>query len=130
MADTWLPDDVGVVRGGETGGDDQVGEQLSVRFHRADRPGAMITKTAYTMNVAGDRERPFLVRTETEWLVCGDPEEPGATERWSDRHSDDAESYRTAAEAERAARTLADEFLSDTGSLTWDGLAPWERDDS
>ncbi len=72
MADTWLPDDVGVVRGGETGGDDQVGEQFSVRFHRADRPGAMITRTAYTMNVSGDRERPFLVRAETEWLVCGD----------------------------------------------------------
>ena len=130
MSDTWLPDDTGVVCGGETGGDDQVGEQFSVRFHRADRPGAMITRTAYRMNVTGDREGPFLVRAETEWLVGGDPEDPGATELWSDRHSDDVESSRTAAAGDRAARRLADEFLSDTGSLTWDGLAPWERDDS
>jgi hypothetical protein len=130
MSDTWLPDEMGVMRGGEAGGDDQVGEPFSVRFHRADRLGAMITRTAYVMKVRGDLERPFLVRVETEWLVCGDPEDPGVTERWSEPHSDDAQSYRTAAEAERAAQRLADEFLSDDGSLDWDGLAPWERDDS
>ena len=118
------------MRGGEPGGDYQVGDAFSVRFRHGDRPGAMITQTTYAMSIAGDRERPFLARVEIEWLVCGDPEDPGATERWSDRHSYDAQSYRTAAEAERAARRLADEALSDDSWLTWDGLAPWERDEN
>jgi hypothetical protein len=90
----------------------------------------MIIRTAYTMKVAGDRETQFLVRVETECLVCGHPEDPGSTERWSDGETHDVHSYRTAADAERAAQNVAEEFLSDAGSLTWDGLAPWERDDS
>ena len=32
-------------------------------------------------------------RVEIEWLVCGDPEDPGTTERWSERHSYDAQPY-------------------------------------
>jgi hypothetical protein len=130
MGDTWIPDEVGIMRGGEPGGDDQVGEPFSVRFRHAHRPGAMIIRTAYTMKVAGDRETPFLVRVETECLVCGNPEDPGATEQWSEGDTHDVQSYQTVAEAEHAAQRLAEEFLSDAGSLTWDGLAPWERDDS
>src|ERR1700730_2410754 len=87
----WLPDGTGIARGGQVGGDDQVGESFSVRFRRADRPGAMITRTAYPVNVATDCGGQCFVRVETEWLVCSDPENPGGTELWSDHVNDDAE---------------------------------------
>jgi hypothetical protein len=128
MSDNWRPDGLGIVCGGEPGGDDQVGKAFSVRFRHTHRPGAMISQTAYAMSVAGDCERPFLVRVEIDWLVSDDPEDLGSTERWSDCYSYNAQSYRTVAEAERAARRLARQALSDDSWLTWDGLPPWERD--
>ena len=88
-------------------------------------------RTAYPVNVGGGCKGPFLVRVETAWLVCRDPKDPGGTEVWSDRRSEDEdELYETAAEAERAARNVANELSSDGGSLTWDGLPEWEERDT
>jgi len=121
----WLPDGTGIHCSGQTGGDAQVGESFSVRFRRSDRPGAIITRTAYPVHVAGSCRGQFLVRLQTEWLVCNDPADPGGTEVWSDNaYDDEAASYGTIADAERAAQNTANELLSDAGSLSWDGLAP------
>lgn len=124
----WLPDDTGIRRDDPLGDDEQVGESYSVRFRRADLPGAIITQTAYPVNVGGDSKGPFAVRVETVWLVCRDPKDPGGTEISSDcRPEDEDELYDTAVEAERAARNLANELSNDAGSLTWDGLPDWEQ---
>jgi hypothetical protein len=118
----WLPDGRGVVRG-NVGDDYQSGESYSVRFRRADVPGAIITQTAYPVNVGGGCKGPFLVRVETMWLVCINPEDPGGTEVWSDsRPEDEDELYETGEEAERGAWNVANQLNSGGGSHTWDGL--------
>ena len=119
----WVPDEMGITRGDQVGDDDQAGESYSIRFHRADRPGAIITRTAYPVTVTESRGGQFLIRVETEWLVCSNPADPGGTEVWSDRRrEDETRSYDTAAGAEQAAQDVAREVLRDVASLTWDGL--------
>ncbi len=126
----WLSDETGIVRNDQDGDDDQAGDSYSVRFLRADRPGAIIRRTAYPVNVGDDRVGQFLVRVETEWLVCRDPRDPGGTELWSDRYTyDEAESYLTAVEAEHASLNIASELLRDAASLIWDGLPQLGRGD-
>ena len=125
-ANEWLPDETGIGFGGHVGGDVQVGESFSVRYSRADRPRARIARTAYAVNLGSESKGQFLVRVQTEWLVCSDPADPGGTELWSDNaYDDEAESYETEAEAEVAARRVAADLLRDGPSLTWDGCAPW-----
>lgn len=124
-ANEWLPDETDIGFGGPVGGDVQVGESFSVRYSRADRPYAKITRTAYAVNLGGESKGQFLVRVQTEWLVCSDPADPGATELWSDiAYDDEAESYETETEAEFAARQVAADLLRDGPSLVWDGCAP------
>jgi hypothetical protein len=125
MSDTqWLPDEAGITYGGEI--DDQVGDSSQVRYLREDQPDAMITCTVYPVNAGGDDDGPFIVRVEYEWLVCGDPVDPGGTELWQDSREDETGSYGTAAEAVAAARDVAQELLRDAGSHTWDGLPHWD----
>jgi hypothetical protein len=127
----WRTDGTGIARNDQAGDDDQVGQSYSVRFRRSDLPGAIITRTAYPVNVGGDCEGRFLVRVETVWLVCRDPTDPGGTEVWSNRRVEYGnEPYGTAAEAEHAALNVASELHSDTSSLTWDGLPKWEQGDT
>jgi hypothetical protein len=127
----WRPDETGIARNDQVGDDDQVGESYSVRFRRANVPGAIITRTAYPVKVSGDCEGQFLVRVETVWLVYRDPTDLGGTEVWSNRRAEDEnELYETAAEAERAALNVASELHSDAGSLTWDGLPEWGQSDT
>jgi hypothetical protein len=127
----WLPDGTAIACDDQVGGDDQVGESYSVRFRRADLPGAIITRTAYPVNVGGDCEGQFLVRVETVWLVCRDPDDPGGTEVWSDRRvEDENELYGTSIEAARAAWGVACELRCDAGFLAWDGLPEWEQRES
>src|SRR5215469_15210780 len=85
----WLPDGTGTVCGGPVGGDAQVGESFSVRFRRADQPSAMITRTAYPASGGRSCQGGFLVRIQTEWLVCRDVADPGGTELWSECVDDD-----------------------------------------
>lgn len=127
----WLPDATGISRNDQVGDDQQAGESYSIRFRRADLPNAIIMQTAYPVNVGDDCKGPFLVRVETSWLICRDPNDPGGTEVSSVRQpSDEDEFYETAAEAQRAAWNVANELSSDAGSLTWDGLPGWEQDDT
>ena len=80
------------------------------------------------MNVGSDCKGLFLVRVETVWLVCRDPNDPGGTEVTSDHSSEDeGELYETAVEAERAAWNVANELSRVAGSLSWDGLPEWEQ---
>jgi hypothetical protein len=119
----WLPDGTGVLRDCEDGDDYQSGASYSVRFRRADVPGAIITQTAYPVNVGDGCKGPFLVRVETVWVVCRNPENPGGTEVWSaSRAKDEDEAYETAEEAEVAAWNVANELGGDSGSHTWNRL--------
>jgi hypothetical protein len=72
----------GVLSAGDVGGDAQVSESFSVRFHRRDRPDAMVT---YCYYAAVDLDHPATVsvQRQTEYRVCIDPNDPGATEVWS-----------------------------------------------
>ena len=120
----WAADGTGVQPGGDAGSDVQAGESYSVRYRRADRPGAMITRTAYPARVPG-RPREFFVQVETEWLVSIDPQDPGGTEIWSEYAFDDEpEIYLNAAEAEEAAVRVATGLLADSCSQNWDGRPP------
>jgi len=120
----WTADGTGVQPGGDAGGDIQAGQSYSVRYRRADRPWAMITRTAYPARVP-DRSGVFVVRVETEWLVSTDPLDPGRTETWSECvHDDEPDIYPSAADAEKAAVRVATDLLDDGCSQNWDGLAP------
>jgi hypothetical protein len=124
---TWATDATGVQPGGDAGGDIQAGESYSVRYRRADRPGAMITRTAYPAGVPG-RPGVFFVQVETEWLVSSEPLDPGGTETWSEcTYDDESGTYASAADAEKAAARVATGLLADGCSQNWDGLAPRVR---
>ena len=117
---TWQPDGRGVQPGGNVGVPLRERASYSVRYVRADLPGAMITRTAYPVErYPGE----FTVRIETEWLICEDPAAPGGTETWSDYAYDDegCPIYGSATEAEGAARQVAAELLGDAGIHDWDG---------
>ena len=120
----WVADGSGVQPGGDVGVDNQAGESYSVRYQRADRPCAMITRTAYPAEAMGQPD-VFFVQIQTEWLVCSDPLNPGDTEIWSDSTTDDEPGiYDSAKEAEIAARLAATELLGDDSVQDWDGLPP------
>jgi hypothetical protein len=119
----WAADGTDVEPGGDAGGDIQVGESCRVRYRRADRPCAMITRTAYPAEVPS-QPGMFFVQVETEWLVSVDPFDPGGTETWSEYAYDDEPGiYASIAEAEKAAVGVATGLLADGCSQTWDGLA-------
>jgi hypothetical protein len=119
----WAIDVTGVQPGGDVGGDSQAGESYSVRYRRADRQRAMITRTTYPAGVP-DQPDAFFVQIETEWLVSADPLDPGGTETWSEyAYDDEAGTYTSAAEAEKAALRVATGLLSDGCSQNWDGRA-------
>ena len=121
----WQAEAAGVVPGGDTGGDLQAGESFSVRFRRSDRPFAVLTRTACPCQ-DGRRGR-FFVQVQTEFLVCAEPFDPGGTEIWSDMSLTDLpRAYRTASQAETAARDVAEEMLRDASLHVWDGRVPWE----
>ena len=119
----WQADGTGVQPGGDIGGDIQAGDSYSVRYRRADLPGSMITWTAYPVeydNCPGE----FVVQTQTEWLVCEDPSDPGGTEIWSEVSckDDDGAIYDSAADAEAAACEAATVMLGHAGIQYWNGL--------
>lgn len=126
----WLPDKPTITNGENAGGDAQVGKSFCVRFRRADRPCAMITRTAYSVSAEDDGEERVIVRVQTEWLVGTDPDDLSGTEQWSDRIDKYAAGpYRSVAETEDTARNVARELLHDVDSLAWDGLPPWGNSD-
>jgi hypothetical protein len=81
---TWVRDQRGggVLPGGDVGGDVQVSESFSVRFHHRDRPEVMVTYCYYA-TVEPDVPAKIVVERQTEYLVCTDPNDPGGSEIWS-----------------------------------------------
>jgi hypothetical protein len=119
----WTAEGTGVQPSGDAGGDIQAGESYSVRYRRADRPCAMITRTAYPASAPG-RPGLYFVQVETEWLVSTDPLDPSGTESWSEYAYDDEPGiYASVAEAETAALRVATDLLADGYSQKWDGFA-------
>jgi hypothetical protein len=125
-----------VASGGDVGGDYQASESYCARFHRPDRPGAVVTVYAYAEQigdeVAGKPSR-YRVAIQKELMICEgvDVSDPDAditsAETWSESEYDSRpETYRTPARAEAAARLCVEAY--DAGAIAWDGRAPWERD--
>lgn len=126
----------GVMPEGDIGGDYQVGEAYGVRYGHSGRPGALTTVSYYAEEldadgqVGGDAVGPtqYGLTEQTELMRCADPGDPGGTELWAET------TYRTlpgrfdtVEDAEGAARAHAEQHQPD--GLSWDGRAPWERDD-
>jgi hypothetical protein len=118
----WYTDDTGVQPNGDHGGDIGVGDSFSVRYRRLDLPGSMITVTFYPVEYP-DCPGEIVVQREIEFLVCTNPADPGSTEVWSEESTDDtAEVHDSVAEAEAAARELAEIALGHADLQTWNGL--------
>jgi hypothetical protein len=123
---TWVRDERGggVLPGGDLGGDIQLDESFSVRFHYRDRPGALVT---YCYYAATDLDDPasICVEQQTELLVCTDPADPGGTEVWSDyRYTTLARGFDSVEAATAAAKQAAEEHL--VCNEPWSGRSPWE----
>lgn len=75
-------------------GDDQMGDAASIRFMHTELPGRLVTAYAYpsgeeSWEAAEDGSRQFLgeglkIQVAVELMICGDIEDPGSTEKWSD----------------------------------------------
>jgi hypothetical protein len=121
---TWVRDQRGggVLPGGDVGGDTQLDESFSVRFHHRHQPGAMVTFTYYAALDLDDLTT-ISVERQTELLVCTDPADPGSTEVWSDyRYETLRRGFGSAEAATAAARRAAEAHL--TCDEDWPGLAP------
>jgi len=77
----WVRDQTGggVLPGGDVGGDAQLAESFSVRFHHRERPGALVTYCYYAALDLDDLVTVYVER-QTELLVCTNPADPGSTE--------------------------------------------------
>jgi hypothetical protein len=122
----WVRDQQGgggVLPGGDVGGDRQVSESFSVRFHHRTRPGVLVT---YSYYAAVDEESPttITVERETEYLVCSDPADPGGSEVWSAyRHATLPGGFASVQAAADAALRAALAHL--VCEEPWAGRPPW-----
>jgi hypothetical protein len=113
----------GVLPGGDVGGDAQLDESFSVRFHHRHQPGAMVTYTYYAA-IDLDDLTTICVDRQAELLVCTDPADPGGTEVWAEVHH--ATVQRGLANAEAAttvAKRAAERHL--VCDERWSGRPPW-----
>jgi hypothetical protein len=121
----WVPDQRGggVLPGGEVGGDRQVSELFSVRFHHRDHRGVLVT---YSYYAAVDPEDPAAITVErqTEFMVCTDPADPGGSEVWSAYRTTTLQSgFPTVQAATDAACQAAQAHL--VCEEPWAGRPPW-----
>ncbi len=122
----WIRDQRGggVLPGGDVGGDAQLSESFSVRFHHRDQPGAMVTYRYYAA-VDLDDLTTISVERQTELLACTDPADPGSTEQWSDyRYAAVQRGFGSVEAATAAARRAAEAHLA--CDEDWSGRPPWE----
>ena len=131
----WHLDGKGIIDGGDVGGDIQVGTAWSVRYIRDDMPGSLITVNVYAVDHDNDnpdrRGEEFAIQTQTEFMVCADPSDPGGTEIWSDLdYEDGVFAYETLAEAETAAREAAENDNTEAAASAqgWDGKPHYGKD--
>jgi len=118
----WRTDGTGVQPGGDCGGDIQAGDSYSARFVRPDLPGSLMTVTFYPVEY-DECPGEFVVQRQLEWMVCGDPRDPGGTEIWSDVAYDDMPSrvMGSRREAGKEARAFARAELERAWTYAWDG---------
>lgn len=85
---------------GDYGGDTQIGKAAHVRFAHTDMPGRLVTVTAYPVAPEQSIETQegsvtvfhgyrhdmdsVGVEAQTEFMICGNIDDPGSTEKWSD----------------------------------------------
>jgi hypothetical protein len=122
----WVRDQQGgeVLPGGDVGGDAQLDESFSVRFHHRDRPGAMVTFYYYAALDLDDLTT-LSVERQTELLACTDPADSGGTEVWSDsRYETVQRGFGSVEAATAAARRAAEAHLA--CDEAWSGQLPWE----
>src|SRR6266540_6476860 len=123
---TWVRDQRGMLPGGDVGGDAQLDESFSVRFHHRHQPGAMVTFTYYAALDLDDLATIYVER-QTELLACADPADPGSTEEWSDyRYETVQRGFETVEAAIAAAKRAAEGHL--VCDEAWPGQPPWEPD--
>jgi hypothetical protein len=123
---TWVRDQAGggVLPGGDVGGDAQLDESFSVRFHHRDQPGALVTYRYYAALDLDDLTSIYVER-QTEYLVCTDPADPGSTEVWSDdRYKAVQRGFGSVEAATAAARRIAEAHLACDEPRS--GQPPWE----
>jgi hypothetical protein len=125
----WVRDQRGggVLPGGDLGGDAQLDESFSVRFHHRDHPGALVTYRYYAALDLNDLTTVYVER-QTEYLVCTNLADPGGSEVWSNyryatvqRHLGNVEAATAAARHAAEAHLACDE--------DWSGRPPWESDE-
>jgi hypothetical protein len=124
----WVRDQRGggVLPGGDVGGDVQLDESFSVRFHHRHQPGALVTYCYYAALDLDDLTT-ISVERQTELLVCSDPADPGDTEVWSDsRYQTVQRGLGSVEAATAAARQVAEAHLA--CDEDWSGLPPWDSD--
>jgi hypothetical protein len=121
----WVRDQRGggVLPGGDVGGDSQVSESFSVRFHHRDHRGVLITYSYYAA-VDPEHTAAITVERQTEYLVCTDPDDPGGNEVWSAyRHTTLPGGFASVQAATDAALQAAQDHL--TCEEPWAGRPPW-----
>jgi hypothetical protein len=122
----WVRDQQGggVLPGGDVGGDAQLDESFSVRFHHRDRPGAIVTFYYYAALDLDDLTT-ISVGRQTELLACSDPADPSGTEVWSNYRYETVQCDLGSVEAATAAaRRAAEAHLA--CDEEWSGRPPWE----
>jgi hypothetical protein len=126
----WQRDETrgGVRPGGDVGGDAQLAESPSVRFHHRHQPGAMVTYRYYAALDLDDLATIY-VEQQTELLVGTDPADPGGTEVWSHYQYTalaDLPTFGSVKAATAAAKRAAEGGLA--CDERWSGRPPWSED--
>jgi hypothetical protein len=121
----WVRDRAGggVLPGGDVGGDAQLAESFSVRFHHRDQPGAMVTYCYYAALDLDDLATIY-VEQQAELLVCTDPADPEVRSDYRyttlQRGFGSVEAATAAAKRAAEGRLVCDE--------PWSGRPPWLED--
>jgi hypothetical protein len=124
----WVrdPQGGGVLPGGDVGGDAQLDESFSVRFHHRHHPGALVTYRYYAALDLDDLTTVYVER-QTELLACTDPADPGGSEVWSDdRYETVQHDLGSVEAATAAAKRAAEAHLA--CNEAWSGRPPWESE--
>jgi hypothetical protein len=107
----------------DAGGDNQVGDGYSVRYHSADVQAAVITVSIYPVRTAEAGE--YGLEVQTAYVVCRDRLDPGGTEEWSDtmyEEPEDQAPYRDLESAQAGALKLAEAYAAGSCPIPdWDG---------
>jgi hypothetical protein len=110
----WIRERGGVL----PGGDSQLSESFTVRFHHRDHPGVLVT---YCYYAAVDPDDPAVITVEhqIEYLVCTDQDDPGGTELWS------AYCWTVLQSGFASVQAATDATLQAAQEEPWAGRPPW-----